>query len=232
MSAFLMELPRHEVRGGAAVSLLVHAVLIAAAVVATIQTRAEPGPIHLVVPLFFHDAPDRPAVAPAPGLGPLAVAPPPQALIVPGTIPTVIPPPSTVPFDPARFAVEPVSPPVIARTPVDSGSRTGIYSDRWVEERPELLAHPAVRFPELLRQAGICGRAVIEAVIDTTGRAERGSIRVLSSTNPLFTQPAEDVVAGSIYRPGKISGRAVRVRVQVPVDFQVAAPGATMTHAP
>jgi len=61
----------------------------------------------------------------------------------------------------------------------------------------------------------------VEAIIDTTGHAERGSIRILSSTNQLFEQPSKDVVAASVYRPGKISGRPVRVRVQVPLNFSV-----------
>ncbi len=226
-----MELPHHESRGGAAVSLLVHTALISVAVAATIQTRVAPSSAHIVVPLVFHDEPDRTAVPPAPDLGRFTVAQTPQPLIVPGTIPTVIPPPSTAPFDPAHFGIESVSPPVIARAN-DSVSRGGVYADRWVEERPELVSHPAVRFPELLRQAGISGRAVVEAVIDTVGRAERGSIRVLSTSNPLFAQPAVEVVAASIYRPGRIGGHVVRVRVQVPIAFQVTAPGATMTHSP
>lgn len=227
-----MELPHHEGRGGAAFSLLAHAALISAAVVATIQTRAAPGPAHIVVPLVYPEAPERAAAAPKPDLGPFAVGPAPQHLIVPVTIPTVIPPPSTAPFDPTRFALEPVGPTVIARAPADSGTHAGIYADRWVDERPELLGHPAVSYPAILRQAGIDGRAMVEAVIDTTGRAERGSIRVLSATNPLFAPPAAAAVAVSIYRPGKINGRVVRVRVQIPIDFQVAAHGATMTPTP
>ncbi len=95
------------------------------------------------------------------------------------------------------------------------------YLESVVEERPELISHPPVHYPEILKQAGIDGHVVVEAIIDTTGHAERGSIKILSSTNQLFEQPSKEVVAASVYRPGKISGRAVRVRVQVPLNFAV-----------
>jgi hypothetical protein len=73
---------------------------------------------------------------------------------------------------------------------------------------------------------------MVEAVIDTTGRAERQFIRGLSTTNPLFRQPAVEVVAAAVYRSGRINGRAVRVRVQVPIDFQVTTRGLRMTPTP
>jgi periplasmic protein TonB len=107
-----------------------------------------------------------------------------------------------------------------------------VYAERWVDERPELLSHPAVPYPEILLQAGIGGRVMVEAVIDTTGRAERGSIRVLSTAHPLFGPPAMQAVAASVYQPGRMYGRAVRVRVQIPIDFQVTTRGFSMTRTP
>jgi outer membrane biosynthesis protein TonB len=65
----------------------------------------------------------------------------------------------------------------------------------------------------------------MEVVIDTSGHAERGTIRVLSSTHQLFEGPAREVVQGSLFSPGRIQGRAVRVRVQVPINFTIARAG-------
>jgi protein TonB len=92
---------------------------------------------------------------------------------------------------------------------------------RYVEEQPVMLAHPTLRYPEVLRLAGIEGRVLVEAVLDTLGRAEPGSLRVTDSPNPLFDREALTVVAGSRYRPGRVGGQAVRVRIQVPVAFTI-----------
>src|SRR5260370_910606 len=77
------------------------------------------------------------------------------------------------------------------------------------------------RYPDVLHLAGIEGRVVIEAVLDTTGRAEAGSLSVIGDAHPLFAAEAERVVLSSRYRPGRTQGRAVRVRVRVPVSFSL-----------
>ncbi len=82
-----------------------------------------------------------------------------------------------------------------------------------------MLAGPVPAYPELLRQAGIEGRVVLEAVIDTTGRVEPGSIGVVSATNPHFVEPARQTLAASLFRPGRVNGRAVRVRIRLPIAF-------------
>ncbi len=90
-----------------------------------------------------------------------------------------------------------------------------------VQEKPEPLSHPAVVYPPLLQQAGIEGRVVVQAIIDTTGRVEPNSVRIIESSNPGFDQPAKNVVLKSLYRPGRVYGRAVRVLVRIPIDFKI-----------
>jgi hypothetical protein len=218
--AFLMELPRHDARASAVVSLLVHAALVTGAVVATIQTRGVPASRRPVVPIVWMVPPTRAPAAPLSGLGSMPTPVPPQ-LIVPQTVPAVIPAPSTAPFDPSRFGIESSVPAVSGRTPLDTVPAGAVYVERWVEEPPELITHPAAHFPDVLRQAGIGGRALVEAVIDTTGHAEAGSMTVVDATNPLFEAPARAVVAGSEYRPGRVSGHPVRVRIRVAVVFRL-----------
>lgn len=227
MVAFTMELPRGDGPRGAGISALVHAALIAGAVLATIQTRATSPSPHTVVPLVYVDPTAR---APEPVLRALGGLSAPSAplLVVPVAVPTVIPPPATAPFDPSRLGLTSPVPAVAAGLAPDSGARGGVWTDRLVEEAPELLSHPPVRFPDVLRQAGVGGRVVVEAVVDTVGRVEPGSIAVRESTNPLFDAPARAVVAGSLYRPGRVSRRPVRVRIRIPVVFQVEGRGALM----
>jgi protein TonB len=82
-----------------------------------------------------------------------------------------------------------------------------------------LLGHPVPRYPELLRAAGIEGRVVVEVVLDTLGRAEPQTLRIATSAHLLFDAEASAVVLGSRYRPGRVAGRPVRVRIRVPVSF-------------
>ncbi len=151
-----------------------------------------------------------------------------QTLAIPTNIPVVIPPPSqNTSFNAADFSGVGVEG-GIARGVTTTGPviRTDQpYLESVVEERPEYVGGPKPRYPDLLRQAGIDGRVLVEFVVDTTGHVERGSIKILSSTNQLFEQPTREALVASSFRPGRISGRAVRVRVQQPINFQISRAG-------
>lgn len=209
--------------GGGAASLLFHAVVIAGAALATLQPRPVTVPAHVPVRITYVP-PAGPGAPPAPAPSVASLAPPVlQALrlTIPASVPAVIPPPARGPFDPSLWVGAPERPAPATTGP--AGPTPGdVYALERVQEAPEMLAHPPARYPELLRQAGIEGRVVVEAVIDTAGRVEPGSVRVIGSSNPLFDGPARDVVAASRFRPGRANGRAVRVKVTVPVAFQVA----------
>jgi TonB family protein len=108
--------------------------------------------------------------------------------------------------------------------PLDSG--TGIelggdqiYAEAAVEEKPELLSAPQPEYPQLLRTAGIQGTVVVQVVIDTTGRVEPNSLKIIRSPNPGFDQPVKDAMRRALFRPGRLQGRAVRVLVQIPFNF-------------
>jgi protein TonB len=88
-----------------------------------------------------------------------------------------------------------------------------------VEDLPALLAAPHPVYPERLRRAGIAGRVVVEAVIDTIGRAEPGSVRVIETHHPGFDAAARDYVLRAVFRPARVNGRPVRVLVRVPIEF-------------
>ena len=84
-----------------------------------------------------------------------------------------------------------------------------------------MLSGPVLQYPDLLRQAGISGRVLVQAIIDTLGRAEPNSVKVLQSPNPGFDQSAKDYVLKALFRPARVHGRAVRVLIQTPVDFNL-----------
>jgi protein TonB len=90
-----------------------------------------------------------------------------------------------------------------------------------VDERPEIISGFTPDYPDLLRQAGIEGTVVVEAVIDTLGHAEAASVRVMQSTNRAFDNSAREAVMRTVFRPGRIGGMVVRVLVQVPIAFAI-----------
>lgn len=212
--------------GGGGFSVVTHSILIYAGVVATMHAgEAVEDRIQQIAVQM--QAPEQPKDEPPPPEQVATVNPPPkgfQTLAIPVNIPVDIPPPSTTQnFNAADFSGvgveggiargEGTTGPIVTDQP---------YLEAVVEERPErgdcgVLA----RYPEILRQAGVEGRVLIELVIDTLGRAERSSVRILSTSHQLFEGPARESAVSCRYRPGRIAGRAVRVRVQVPINFSI-----------
>jgi len=208
--------------GGGAVSFLVHSTLIAGAVYATLHASEAPPPLRIVADIHLTELPKAPTTA-ATNPGVLVPLPGPLRLAVSPVIPPVIPPPSAAPFDPTRYSgFGPDSGVLGPIRPGPAVSPSAVYAPTMVEERPERIGGPEARYPEMLRQAGIEGQVVVECVIDTLGRAEPGSIRIVSSTHALFEQPAREAVVASVFRPARLDGRAVRVRVQLPLTFRMA----------
>src|SRR5205085_4047898 len=113
-------------------------------------------------------------------------------------------------------------------TGVEGGVATGIvptgnevFMEAIVEEKPAVLSGPVPVYPELLKQAQITGRVLVQAIVDTLGRAEPPSVKVLQSPNPGFDQSAKSYVTKALFRPARVHGRAVRVVIQIPVDFNL-----------
>ena len=206
--------------GARVASLTLHAGLIALAVWSTQRPTIAPVPPREYTTIFYR--PDRVPVAPPPGAAP-AVSPgvwrmPPVPGLVPQTLPPLVPAPA--PDWPAAPSELLPGMPGLAAAPTPAAPQPDAPMDiQVVEELPVLLSHPAPRYPDILRQAGIEGRVMVEAVIDTTGRAERAGLRIVSSSHALFAPEASALVLGSRYRPARFGGRPVRVRILVPVAF-------------
>src|SRR2546428_8398383 len=96
-----------------------------------------------------------------------------------------------------------------------------VYAEELVEERPALLSAPAPVYPALLKQAGIQGRVILPAVIDTTGRVEPASVRIVTSSHPAFDQPTKDWVLKALFRPARLHGRGVARAIHPVVDYSI-----------
>jgi TonB family protein len=126
--------------------------------------------------------------------------------------------PMEFPAVPGVPATEPIASPSAAERPL------GVYAEDSVTERPQLLRYRSLRYPDSLRTAGIGGRVVVEAIIDSTGHVDSASVRILSSTHPGFEAPAREAVLGATYAAGRLNGRAVPVMVRFPIAFTTSRP--------
>lgn len=96
-----------------------------------------------------------------------------------------------------------------------------VYAEAVVAVRPEFISGPPLVYPDLLRQAGVQGRVIVQAVLDTMGRVEPWSVKIIKSPNEGFNEPARTFVLGARFRAGRVQNRAVRVLVNVPIDFTI-----------
>jgi TonB family protein len=108
-----------------------------------------------------------------------------------------------------------------SQPPVTLHIQGDVYRLEDLQERPRLASAPTPTYPAPLLLSRISGRVVVEAIIDTTGRVLEGTMRVIEASDARFNQAAKDYVEAARFTPGRIAGRAVRVRLQVPVEFKL-----------
>lgn len=203
--------------GLSAVSVAFHSLLIAGAVYATLQAGESDEGVRIDTMMVYvqeQKQQEEPKVVqldvPLKGF---------QTVVAPTDVPTEIPPINLQErFDPKDYT----------GTGVEGGLGTGItpssdqvFLESVVEERPEVLSAPVPQYPELLRQAGIQGTVLLEGIVDTLGRVEQNSIKVVSSPNPGFNQAAITVMQKALFRPARVHGRAVRVLIRLPIVFKL-----------
>ena len=95
-----------------------------------------------------------------------------------------------------------------------------------------MVHHPDLHYPDAYRNASLEAHIVMEFVVAADGMVEPSSIRLLSPRDSgdafsfyhVFAQAAATTLLGSEFRPGRIGGCAVRVRVQQPINFQISRP--------
>lgn len=209
---------RKGLLGGSIPSLVIHTAIIGGAVFATLNGKPATADTPFDTTLVLvAPTPERQQAPPEPELSvPVKGF---QTVTVPEIVPTVIPAVSLQEhFDPKDFS----------GVGVEGGRADGIapapdqvYEESAVDETPRLLAAPPPDYPILLRDAGITGRVLLQAVIDTTGKVDPASVKVVQSANPAFDIPSQRWILKALFRPARIRGRAVRVLVNMPIDFSI-----------
>lgn len=218
---------RNRSFGGTAVSTLVHAILIGGTVTATGITAeriSEPersNPLVYVVP--ERRAPDVPRPeAPRPASPtPLDEVTPPvvEPLIDFATVPSELPPPSTI-IGTTRLDE-------FGGAPLDSTPRGAVgpptsepFNEFMVEKAVRARdSNPTPRYPSLLANAGVEGVVYAQFVVDTTGRVEAESIRFPKSDHALFERAVRDVLVRSRFSPAEAGNQRVRQLVEQAFSF-------------
>jgi TonB family protein len=208
----LLESSPHRIgrpsRWGAAVALALHLVVVAAFLRRPQPVQAS-RPI-VIDPISFPPAPHSSSPNEVSFRAPVVRCdcelPP---IAIPGPVPDI-------PVGSAPATLVPGGP--VVATPLNPGAGEPL-SINLVQELPVLLAASPPVYPSLLRAAGVQGRVELQVVVDTLGRVERGTFRVVRSDNPAFEAPAIESLRGARFRPARVFGRAVRVLVQIPVEF-------------
>jgi len=226
--------PKKEKRGGGTVtSVVVHSILVGLAIYATANAairNEKPKQEKIDFVETPKDEPPPPKEEPPPPPPPdVVVAPPPpkgfQVLTAPVEIPDVIPDIdlSKKVTDEADFSGKGVA------GGVAKGKEGGavVQSDQpyfeFQVEKPVVPAPGSIspRYPDMLRQAGVEGEVLAQFVVDTTGKAEPGSLKILKSSHDMFVQSVKNALPQMRFIAAEVGGRKVKQLVQQPFTFSI-----------
>jgi protein TonB len=225
--------PKKEKRGGGTVtSVVVHSIIVGLAVYATANAairNEKPKQEKIDFVETPKDQPPPKEEPPPPPPPDVVVAPPPpkgfQVLTAPVEIPDVIPDIdlSKKVTDEADFSGKGVA------GGVAKGKEGGavVQSDQpyfeFQVEKPVVPAPGSIspRYPDMLRQAGVEGEVLAQFVVDTTGKAEAGSLKILKSSHDMFVQSVKNALPQMKFIPAEVGGKKVKQLVQQPFTFSI-----------
>ncbi len=220
---------KQKMAGGTVFSIVLHTVLISAAVYATARAGSKDEKAKAEKIQFVEMKKEPPKVPDKP--------PPPKEVVVK--------PPPPKGFQVLRAPVKiDIKIPEIDLTKaitnesdfsgkgVKGGTGTGVvggiananqtYFEFQVEKPAEMLAEsPKPKYPSVLESSGIAGEVQAQFVVSSSGKADMDSFKVLKSTNELFTQAVKNVLPRMKFSPAMIGGKPVNQLVQQSFQFAV-----------
>lgn len=218
--------------GTAAFSIGVHAGLIGLAVWATANAaikNEKPKAEKIEFVQVKKDEPPPPKKEPPPPPKDVTVAPPPpkgfQVPQAPPVVPVKIPD-----IDLSKKATNLAD---FSGKGIEGGVANGVVGGKgpvsdqtyfaYQVEKPAAMASGTVTpsYPETLRSAAIEGEVDAEFVVDTTGRAQPGSLTITKSTNELFSAAVKTALPRMRFYPAEVGGRKVKQLVQQPFTFTI-----------
>jgi len=110
--------------------------------------------------------------------------------------------------------------------PINEPSYVVVCEEPWLpwgpipDVFPTLVSMPQPAYPEAMRGAGIEGRVVLKALVNTHGRVVPSSILVLRTTNVEFSTPAILALSAARFRPARLAGARIDAWITIAVDFK------------
>ena len=204
-------------------SAMIHAAVVTTAVALTMRADVAPAepPAAPVNPVFL---PVPPTPAPdtrrSDGRSGATATPRPDVVIDLPAVPTVD---ASIPFGqgaPPLGDIFARQPGILPSTPATDVPGGGVHAAGSVDRRVvPFPRNPAPDYPPILRTAGLEGAVLITFVVDTAGRVEEESLRVIETTHPQFAEAVRRWLPRTRYTPAEIHGGRVRQLVQQRVDF-------------
>ncbi|MDQ6611738.1 MAG: energy transducer TonB [Gemmatimonadota bacterium] len=220
--------------GGQAFSIIMHVVVVAGAVVLTanagiINEKTKEEKVDFVEVKKDEPKPPEPDKPPPPP-DVVVQQPPPkgfQVLKAPIEIPTIIPD-----IDLSKKMTDAndfTGKGVVGGTGkgVGSGPAPAPQGDQpyfeFQVEKPVVSApgSPGPVFPDMLKSAGVEGQVLAQFVVDTTGRAEVNTFKVLKSDHQLFELAVKNALPRMRFLPAEVGGKKVKQLVQQPFQFSL-----------
>lgn len=215
--------------GGSVASTLAHAGIVFAMIVATKNVGETIAAEAEQVTKFVVEEKKEPEPEPEKAPPPDAVAAPPiakgfQVLTAPVDIPDVIPEidlskklTNEADFSGRGVAGGVASGVVGGTVPVNQDQP---FFDFQVEKPvAPIPGSGSPRYPEILLSAGVEGQVLAQFVVDTLGRVESGSFKVIRSDHDLFTAAVRSALPAMRFLPAEVGGRKVKQLVQQPFVF-------------
>jgi protein TonB len=220
--------------GGIVFSAVLHAVLITAAVYGTLQAKdvlEKPKQEKVeFVEMKKKDEPPPPKEQPPPPPDVVVKAPPPkgfQVLTAPIKIPDVLPDidlskkvTNEEDFS-GKGVAGGIAKGVVGGTPQKVDTDQPYFEFQVEKQVAPMPNNPGPRYPDMLRSANVEGEVLAQFVVDTTGRAEMSTFKVLKSSHDLFTNAVKSALSNMRFYPAEVGGRKVKQLVQMPFQFSL-----------
>ena len=220
---------KQKMAGGTVFSIVLHTVLIAGAVYATARAgvKDEKSKAEKIQFVEMKKEPPKVPDKPPPPKEVIVKPPPPkgfQVLRAPVRIDIKIPE-----IDLSKSITNESD---FSGKGVKGGTGTGVvggvantnqtYFEFQVEKPAEMLQDsPKPKYPSVLESSGIAGEVQAQFVVNSSGKADLDSFKVLKSTNELFTQAVKGVLPRMRFSPAQIGGKPVNQLVQQSFQFAV-----------
>jgi len=207
------------------VSVALHAVVITLAVYVTASAKEMVKPIIENIPPIYPPQPAKRHEGPLPShpSGPeLPAAPRGPIFSHTFAIPDSLPPidPTGAPSLDSLFTIgtsDHGSSGASTNSALDTGAP---YSVSQVE-KPALpcTGNPFPKYPSMLERSRVEGTVLAQFVVDTLGRADMSTFKILDSSNDLFSASLRSALAQWRFYPAEAGGHKVKQIVQLPLKF-------------